>query len=331
MGIKGLLPFLKANGALRPIESLAPGTRVAIDVPIFAHKFIYAEKTYEGLERRFHKFALDLRASGLEPTFVFDGHEKLDLKNEERQKRAVARDRAFDRNAAKTSQAVEALAEFGFEITETVYFTGILFPTKHEYGLLMASLKESYTVAQAKYEAEALCAHLNVLGLVDAVITEDTDVTAFGCKRAIFKWNGPEILEYRQDQALEALGLTMDQYIDLCALFGCDFCDNIYKVGPITSYSLMKKHGSWPGIYEACRFGWTTKTRETCEIFNQRYPKVIECFKKRAGEAHDANHVMADHVMADHEDEHDMADAATHDVVDQVMADIVAKIVDQVV
>jgi exonuclease-1 len=285
MGIKGLLPFLKANGALRAAEPLAAGTRVAIDVPIFAHKFIYAEKTYEGLLRRFHKFANDLVESGLVPTFVFDGLEKLELKNAERLKRAAARDRQLDRNAAKLSQAVEALAQFGdIEITENIYFTGILFPTKHEYALLMDSLKEKYNVAQAKFEAEALCAHLNAEGLVDLVITEDTDVTAFGCKRAIFKWTGPEMLEYRQDEALKALGLTMDQYIDLCALFGCDFCENIYKIGPITTFNLIKKHGSWPEIYSACRFGWTTKTRETCEIFQERYAQVVDCFKSRANE-----------------------------------------------
>jgi hypothetical protein len=28
-------------------------------------------------------------------------------------------------------------------------------------------------------------------------------------------------------QVLEELGLTMDQFVDLCILSGCDYCENI--------------------------------------------------------------------------------------------------------
>jgi len=309
MGIKRLMPFLKSKGALKAFQGFTPGTRVAIDVPIFAHKFIYVERTYDGLVRRFHKFASDLKEKQVEPVFVFDGTEKLELKNDERQKRAVARDKQLDRNAAQVSKIIEELGKLdNIEIVSSLCgppsgllggpfegplggplgplsFSGIMFPTKHEYALLQKSLNEAgFETAQAKYEAEALCAHMSAMDQVSMVLTEDTDAVAFGAKRVVFKYTSEEPLEYNQEDALKALDLTMDQLIDLCCLFGCDFCDNIFNVGPVGAYDLLKKHQSWPAVYEARKFAWPTKTLESANVFHEKYPSVKQCFLDRASE-----------------------------------------------
>lgn len=286
MGIKKLMPFLKSKGALKAFQGFSPGTKVAVDVPIFAHKFIYVERTYDGLVRRFHKFAEDLKEKQVEPVFVFDGTDKLDLKNDERQKRAVARDKQLDRNAVHMSKIIEELSRVGdFEVVP-ISFGGIMFPTKHEYSLLRESLTTAgYQTAQAKYEAEALCAHMSATDQVSIVMTEDTDAVAFGAKNVLFKYTSEEPLQYNQDEALKALDLTMDQLIDLCCLFGCDFCDNIFNVGPVGAYDLIMKHKSWPAIFEARKFSWSTKTMDSALIFNQKYVDVKACFAQRAYEA----------------------------------------------
>ena len=41
----------------------------------------------------------------------------------------------------------------------------------------------------APYEADAQLAFLSRSGRVDAVITEDSDLIAYGCKRVLFKMN----------------------------------------------------------------------------------------------------------------------------------------------
>lgn len=299
MGIKRLLPFLAEHGAIKPLSTLAPGVKAAIDVPIFAQKFIYAERTFDGLQRRFLRFGSDLRAQGIEPTFVFDGTEKLALKDRERAKRAVARDKQLDRAmaAAATAVAAQTVALDAMDI-ELVgpsqgptalgppAFTGILFPTRSEYVKLETILNDAgFLVARAKYEAEALCAKLTRDASVDVVITEDTDAIAFGATRVVFKWGTPEAVEYVQSEALAKLGITYEQVVDLCAMFGCDFCDNVYKIGPANAFKLLVKHGSWPKVYETQRYGWPQQTRESGETFHELYPEVFKCFTTQAYES----------------------------------------------
>lgn len=44
-------------------------------------------------------------------------------------------------------------------------------------------------------------------------------------------------------QVLEELRLTMDQFIDLCILSGCDYCENIRGSPPFVSYSSSRFTG----------------------------------------------------------------------------------------
>jgi len=43
-------------------------------------------------------------------------------------------------------------------------------------------------------------------------------------------------------KALEGLELTHDQFVDLCILLGCDYCDSIRGVGPKTALKLIKQY-----------------------------------------------------------------------------------------
>ena len=45
-------------------------------------------------------------------------------------------------------------------------------------------------------------------------------------------------------KAIEGLGLTHEQFVDLCILLGCDYTDTIKGVGPKTALRLIKEHGS---------------------------------------------------------------------------------------
>lgn len=50
--------------------------------------------------------------------------------------------------------------------------------------------------------------------------------------------------EVNLSKALEGLGLTMDQFIDLCILLGCDYMEPVKGIGPKTAYKLIKEYGS---------------------------------------------------------------------------------------
>ena len=308
MGIRGLLGFLKDHDCMSPLEGplWPPNSVIAVDVPIFAHKFAYSERTIPGIFRRMLAFGHELRGLQAEPIFVFDGA-KLALKDSERRARAAARDRGLERLRTKQSQDMEALLQ-GIEGPEGIVikapcvapsseddphvFQGLLFPTAKDYRALESVLQEAaFKTARAKYEAEALCAHLTREGQAYAVLTEDSDVLAFGATRAIFKYT-TEPAVYELSRVLERLGFTMDQFVDLCCLFGCDFCTNIYMFGPQSAYRSLQKHGSWPAIWASIQevpltvFSHANMMRslQESEAFNALYPEVRQCFLSAAHE-----------------------------------------------
>lgn len=51
-------------------------------------------------------------------------------------------------------------------------------------------------------------------------------------------------------KTLEGLGLTMDQFIDLCILLGCDYMEPVKGIGPKTAYKLIKEYGNIEKVKE---------------------------------------------------------------------------------
>lgn len=295
MGIKGLLPFLKSKNLCKPFVDFVPGTSVAIDVPIFAHKFIYAERTYKALEKRFVLFAEDLRNKQVEPLFVFDGS-KLPLKDNERSKRAKARDATLDRASRAESKYLESLLEANIEIVEPVVqsspdvFMGLMFPTAKEYTDLKNHLGSlGYQTFSAKYEAEALCAHMTANGLASCALTEDSDALAFGSPTVVFKYGTSEACIVGLEDCLQTLDMTRAQFIDLCCMFGCDFCPNVYKIGPVGAFKLLQDHKTWPGVLEAKKDLWPKLTHESALEFDRAYKEVFDCFWTKGYEAQVTN------------------------------------------
>ncbi len=38
--------------------------------------------------------------------------------------------------------------------------------------------------------------------------------------------------------------MNHEEFVDLCILCGCDYCDSIDGIGPITAFKLIQKHRS---------------------------------------------------------------------------------------
>jgi len=52
-----------------------------------------------------------------------------------------------------------------------------------------------------------------------------------------------EVQQINYTKAIEGLELTHDQFVDMCILLGCDYCDTIKGIGPKTALKLVKEHG----------------------------------------------------------------------------------------
>jgi len=105
-------------------------------------------------------------------------------------------------------------------------------------------------VIDAEGEAEATASALVKQGLVAAVLTEDTDVLAYGVPFMLHKMDTSEgtFVEVDYEEILNQLKLTPAQFLDLCILCGTDYNTNMFKVGPDRAYKLLQQYGSIEGI-----------------------------------------------------------------------------------
>ena len=70
------------------------------------------------------------------------------------------------------------------------------------------------------------------------------DILTFGSKR-IYRNLGSfnkKTLEINLDDILEKINLDYNQFIELCILFGCDYCDRIKDISPDDLYNTYIKY-----------------------------------------------------------------------------------------
>ncbi len=49
---------------------------------------------------------------------------------------------------------------------------------------------------------------------------------------------------------MKGLGLTDDEFIDMCILCGCDYASKIEGIGPVKAYKFIKQYGSIENIID---------------------------------------------------------------------------------
>ncbi|CAL1285465.1 unnamed protein product [Larinioides sclopetarius] len=108
---------------------------------------------------------------------------------------------------------------------------------------------------EAPCEAEAQCAALVKAGKVYATATEDMDGLTFGSTVLLRHMTFSEarkmpIKEFHLNRVLDELGLNQDEFIDLCILLGCDYCESIKGIGPKKAYEYIKSEKSIENIIE---------------------------------------------------------------------------------
>ena len=95
-----------------------------------------------------------------------------------------------------------------------------------------------------------MCSDLCKRGIVDAVLSEDTDVLAYGAPLFLTKIDttADTCVRISYPDILSNLDLTKEQFLDICIMCGCDYNQNIPKIGSETAYKYIKKYGSIEGI-----------------------------------------------------------------------------------
>ncbi|XP_001603157.2 exonuclease 1 [Nasonia vitripennis] len=235
MGITGLIPFLEKSSKKTNISEFA-GKAVAIDTYCWLHKgaFSCADKIVMGQQTDAYvkycmKFVNMLLGHNIKPILVFDGRH-LPAKAETEVKRRESRE-------ANRKRAAE-LIKMG-KITEGKNLLRRSLDVSHKMALEVMKECQAHNVdcIVAPYEADAQLAYLNISGIVDVVITEDSDLTLFGCKKIFFKMDmyGYGVL-VEQDRLHLAMGLRlpdfhMDKFRHMCILSGCDYLASLPGIG----------------------------------------------------------------------------------------------------
>ncbi|KAF7818043.1 flap endonuclease 1 isoform X2 [Senna tora] len=262
MGIKGLTKLLADNAPKAMKEHKFEsyfGRKIAVDASMSIYQFLIvvgrsgtemltneAGEVTSHLQGMFSR-TIRLLEAGMKPVYVFDG-QPPDLKKQELAKR-------YSRRADATEDLSEAMETGNKEDIEKFSKRTVKVTKQHNEDCKKLLRLMGVPVIEAPSEAEAQCAALCKSGKVYAVASEDMDSLTFGAPKFLRHLMDPSskkipVMEFEVAKILEELNLTMDQFIDLCILSGCDYCDSIRGIGGQTALKLVRQHGSIENILE---------------------------------------------------------------------------------
>ncbi len=152
--------------------------------------------------------------------------------------------------------------------------------TKEDRKMLKTVLKLlGFTCIKSPYEAETMACLFTKYGDVDAVLSEDSDVLAYGCKLAL--WDPDFKTGYCSsiaiDDLLEEMGMPYSQFLDFCILCGTDYNLNIKNIGPVKAFTLIKTHSSIEAISKLK--DPKDKSKLQFDISHISYPEIRKVFQ----------------------------------------------------
>ena len=117
------------------------------------------------------------------------------------------------------------------------------------YHLVQSAKSLGVEYYVAPYEADAQLAYMFRTGRVQVVITEDSDLLAFGVTKCFFKMDKYGVgIEVDMDriESVEELNFrtfTLDMLLVTCVLSGCDYLDSIKGIGFKKAHRLVYENG----------------------------------------------------------------------------------------
>ncbi len=141
----------------------------------------------------------------------------------------------------------------------------------------------------APMEAEAQCAALLSFGLVDGIITDDSDVFLFGGGRVLKNmFNQSKTVECFLLSDLEReLGLDRDKLVRLAYLLGSDYTEGLPGVGPVVAMELLSEFPGQDGLHKF-RAWWQKvqsgrdKAEESATRFRKRFVRLLSVIWRRS-------------------------------------------------
>lgn len=116
------------------------------------------------------------------------------------------------------------------------------------WRFILALKREGVRFVVAPYEADAQLAYLEKRGMIQAIVTEDSDLLVFGCRTLLLKMSQfGDCVEIKRERfanvtgQISLHGFTDEDFRHMAILSGCDYLEGINGVGLITAYRLLRR------------------------------------------------------------------------------------------
>ncbi|ESZ96805.1 hypothetical protein SBOR_2806 [Sclerotinia borealis F-4128] len=258
MGINGLLPLLKSIQKPCNLKKF-DGKTLGVDAYGWLHRgtvscamdLAMEKPTRKYVEYCMHRVRMLLHF-GVTPYLIFDG-DYLPSKaatEKDREKRRKDSKRLGQEllNAGKTSQAY---LEFQKAVDVTPEMARHVIDELKEMGV-------QYIVAP--YEADAQMVYLERKGIIDGILSEDSDLLVFGAKCLLTKLdqfgNCIEInkADFCACKDANLTGWSDVEFRRMAILSGCDYLASMSRMGLKTAYRLVRKHKTIENIVKMIQF-----------------------------------------------------------------------------
>ncbi|OJD34767.1 pin domain-like protein [Diplodia corticola] len=258
MGISGLLPLLKSIHKQCHLRQFA-GQTLGVDAYGWLHRGTVAcaidlaldKPTRKHIDYCMHRVRM-LIHFGIKPYLVFDG-DHLPGKEVTNRERAAKRkeSRKAGTELLKLGKASQAHLELQKAVDVTPEMARMLIEELKLLGV-------DYVVAP--YEADSQMVYLEKKGIIQGIISEDSDLLVFGAKCLITKLDnyGECIAINRSDftacKDINLVGWSDAQFRQMAILSGCDYLPSISKMGLMTAYRLLRKHKTVERVLRQIQF-----------------------------------------------------------------------------
>jgi flap endonuclease-1 len=266
MGIKNLMKVLNKNVPESIHEITIKelyGKKIAIDTSIILYQYVTAirssgddlkgpdGKSTSHIQGILSK-SLNYLRMGIIPVFVFDGKPpqlKMKILNDRSKIKKDAINKLIELEEKTTNPESDIVLD---DETINMLEAEKIKLLKQSVSISQKEMLQAYEIVKmlgipaflAPEEADSQCAYLSINDFVDYVATEDMDLLTFGTNSLIRNFTKKNMVRIELEDILTEGELTMDQFIDICILLGCDYTDTIEGIGQKRAWDLIKKYGS---------------------------------------------------------------------------------------
>ena len=251
MGVTSLLQELKSIIHHKHIKELPKNFKLAIDGHCWLHRGCYscAKDIVKNIPTtKYIDFFISmlnvLISNGIDShkiIVVFDGS-SLPMKKATHSDRDQTRQHHIEQAEVAESNGDAALAYKHFQ--QSIFISSMMIS-----NVIVELKKLNIAYLISPYESDAQLTWLSQNHYVDAVVSEDSDLIVYGCRKVFFKldrmgnYQQMERSDLASNIPLSFLNWTDKQFKYFCCLSGCDYVKNLKNIGIKTAYKIVSKCG----------------------------------------------------------------------------------------